>query len=305
MRSRDSLVLLSMASLLLTRVACGQIQIPPPAELLALNQESATRSGVSGLSAGLAPVLDTGAVLVYPGAPVVHSRGAILALLNDQPAASTRIQWDAVFAELSVDSSFAVMYGTTVRLSVRRDTAADAGRFESAWRRRADGSWKIVALCFAAVPKASEIVLQKSGGVTDVSLPPLPRTDRFARADYEFSDRAGIAGVAAAFGEFAAPDASTFGGRPGPFTRGPGNIRHAMELSGAGSSRWKWWPVFATGDPAGNLGATVGEAEIRWTGEDGKDEVFYSAYLTLWRRMPDGSIRFIADAGGQRPAPAR
>jgi hypothetical protein len=44
----------------------------------------------------------------------------------------------------------------------------------------------------------------------------------------------------------------------------------------------------------------VGEATIRVI-RGGNPGTFYSKYLTVWRRMPDGSIRFLVDGGNARP----
>jgi ketosteroid isomerase-like protein len=48
--------------------------------------------------------------------------------------------------------------------------------------------------------------------------------------------------------------------------------------------------------PSGDLGCTVGEAQIATLKR-------YSKYLTIWRRQADGSWKFVADGGNARPAP--
>ena len=57
----------------------------------------------------------------------------------------------------------------------------------------------------------------------------------------------------------------------------------------------EWWPVAAEIAPSGDLGCTVGEARIPSLNH-------YSKYLTIWRRQPDGTWKFVADGGNVRPA---
>jgi ketosteroid isomerase-like protein len=40
----------------------------------------------------------------------------------------------------------------------------------------------------------------------------------------------------------------------------------------------------------------VGEASIR-------TRHYYSKYLTVWKRQPDGAWKFVADGGNERPGP--
>jgi hypothetical protein len=54
------------------------------------------------------------------------------------------------------------------------------------------------------------------------------------------------------------------------------------------------------GDSTGGVGVTIGEAEIR-DSVAGHEQIELTEYMTLWRRLPDGRIRFIADAGNARP----
>jgi ketosteroid isomerase-like protein len=47
---------------------------------------------------------------------------------------------------------------------------------------------------------------------------------------------------------------------------------------------------------SGDLAVTVGLSKIS-TGSD----AYIGKYLTVWRRQPDGSVRFILDSGNDRP----
>jgi ketosteroid isomerase-like protein len=72
-----------------------------------------------------------------------------------------------------------------------------------------------------------------------------------------------------------------------------------MLESPAAKAKWEWHPVYSEGSAAGDLGFTVGEATIAVPGASGVTE-YKSKYLTIWRRQPDGSIRYIVDGGNDR-----
>jgi ketosteroid isomerase-like protein len=120
----------------------------------------------------------------------------------------------------------------------------------------------------------------------------------FAQADVAFAKMAAASGAPAAFGAFAAPDAMTLPGT-GEIVIGPAAINARMLESPAAKAKWEWHPVYSEGSSAGDLGFTVGEATIAIPGANGVTE-YKSKYLTIWRRQPDGSIRFIVDGGNDR-----
>jgi ketosteroid isomerase-like protein len=136
--------------------------------------------------------------------------------------------------------------------------------------------------------------------------PPLDRTHpslSFAEADSAFAAQAERLGAEKAFAAYAAVDAVTFP-PGGVLTRGPEAIGRAVRDDGV-PSHWAWWPVAAGGSDGGDLGFTVGEAEIRAAEPTAGGGVYYGKYLTLWRRDDQGRIRFLADGGSPRPIPVR
>jgi len=53
----------------------------------------------------------------------------------------------------------------------------------------------------------------------------------------------------------------------------------------------------------GDLGFTVGEAEIHTVAPDGAPRTSYTKYLTVWRRTDAGEWRYVIDGGNDRPQP--
>src|SRR5438093_831733 len=101
-------------------------------------------------------------------------------------------------------------------------------------------------------------------------------------------------GAKNAFLAFATEEAMSFGGGT-QMTQGRQAIGAGFDGFPAGAVL-EWWPVAAEIAPSGDLGCTVGEATIASLNH-------YSKYLTIWRRQPDGTWKFVADGGNLRPAP--
>lgn len=71
-----------------------------------------------------------------------------------------------------------------------------------------------------------------------------------------------------------------------------------------GPSTLRWKPVMARLAASGDFGFTTGPWQVSFTGRDGKPATVYGDYATLWHRLPDGSWRWLLDAGVPHERPA-
>lgn len=270
----------------------AQSQDSAGALLLAERGVSAA-SDRSGLGTALGDVLHPEAVLVWPGAPVAAGADA-RRLLGAQPLLdSLRVNWQPLGVELARDSSLGVTWGVAMVTARAAPAPPQVGRYIAVWRT--DGSrWGIAALLLAGpFPSATTAA---SAGVS-------PRRARaaatgpagpFVDADLAFARLAGDSGAGVAFERWAAPEVVMVDGA-GLLVRGPAAVGALV----AGPASWRWHPVAAGAAETGDLGWTVGEAVIAPPG----GAPLHSKYLTIWRRLPDGAIRFLTDGGNARPAP--
>lgn len=280
----------------------------PAAGVIQADRALAEAIASRGLESALRDALAESATVLVEGAPVVTGRQHALALLVAQPQlARLRVRPMMLVATISGDGGFGVSYGNEL-VSARGaagDSAPRVARYINVWRRMTDSSWKIVARVDAGLLAPDSAVLPAS----IAELPPArsdlllrPMRD-FATADASFARMAGEQGAPAAFGHWAAADGVTFG--PGSVINiGPASIRESFAASPASQALWKWAPVVAGASADGTLAFTIGEASIKPPGVSDAD-AFLSKYLTVWRRQPDGSIRYIVDAGNSRPALTR
>jgi hypothetical protein len=114
-----------------------------------------------------------------------------------------------------------------------------------------------------------------------------PRAQALEQADLAFARDVAARGVDA-WVEWFEPEGWQWG-KDGP-VRGPEAIRAFMApLLGAGKLDWR--PVASALAPGGKLGYTVGT----WTFAG--ERAARGAYVTIWRRQPDGSWKVLFDTG--------
>jgi ketosteroid isomerase-like protein len=135
--------------------------------------------------------------------------------------------------------------------------------------------------------------------------PPLPVNDGsfphalapVVMAEHAFASYSIEHGMKAAFLAFAAPDAIIF-------RRTPVNAVEAWtQTNPAPTGLLTWYPTYADVSRAGDLGWTTGPYEFREKPED-KQAAGNGHYVTLWRRQPDGTFKFVLDFGIRHDAPA-
>ena len=294
----------------MTRLAAGLIalaaftlpaaaQTPSPRTSLIQADQAASQAVLHrGIIDGLSGVLDDSAVFLYEGAQVTSGKERIIRLLTAQRSMiPARMQWFPVIVAIAQDGHFGVTSGATA-LGVSGqppDSTLHFGHYIAAWRRAENGPWRIVALLENGLADPDSLVLPEpwrlDPGPVAISASGRP----FAQADLEFARLAADSGAPLAFYRWAAPDMTTPPGT-GIVVVGPAAMRARMEGGPLAKAAWEWHPVWSAAAESGDLAVTVGLSRIS-TGSD----AYIGKYLTVWRRQPDGSIRFILDSGNDRP----
>jgi ketosteroid isomerase-like protein len=113
-------------------------------------------------------------------------------------------------------------------------------------------------------------------------------------AERAFAADAAQRGWAAAFRSYAAPDAITLS--PDPINA----HEQLAQFQGDGETNLDWRPAYAGISRGGDFGFTTGPFQFR--GREG----IVGHYFTVWKRQPDGSWKWIFDAGTdvRDPGPA-
>ena len=229
------------------------------------------------------------ATYLHPGAPLVHGKDAIRAVLAAAPEAGP-VTWTPAFADVSDDGTLGYTYGWT-------QVAEQRGKYLACWRRRADGPWRVSAYARTTLGPMAAGSAATSAPASGPRPPIRGHADshELLAADSAFAAMSVAQGARAAFLSFAADDAVLL-------SPGAAPMKHGREAIGAAFAEFpadavlEWAPVAADIAASGDLGCTVGEALVRARGS-------YSKYLTIWKRQPDGAWKFVADGGNARPAP--
>jgi ketosteroid isomerase-like protein len=64
-----------------------------------------------------------------------------------------------------------------------------------------------------------------------------------------------------------------------------------------------WTPVKADMAASGDLGYTYGNYVFKSKNKDGKIEISYGKYMSVWKKQKDGSWKVVVDMGNSSPAP--
>ena len=114
------------------------------------------------------------------------------------------------------------------------------------------------------------------------------------QADRDFAARAAMAGLQAAFVEYAAPDALIFRAGKGPIR---GRAAIGESFAGAGQAALSWAPEAAEVAASGELAYTWGWYTFTADGQSSTGN-----YVSIWRQV-DGRWRYVVDLGVPAPRP--
>ena len=123
-----------------------------------------------------------------------------------------------------------------------------------------------------------------------------------AHMEDAFCAMAQAKGLLAAFEHFAAPDVAFIDTDPRKF-RGLAAVRARIGPDQPGVTL-TWSAAFTDVSADGMLGYNYGRYESRRAGANGQASVHTGWFLTIWKRQPDGSWKYVMDTGApDRPAP--
>ncbi len=119
--------------------------------------------------------------------------------------------------------------------------------------------------------------------------------DVLKEADRAFAKMGHEKGPGPAFQAFAAPSVTLLNAAGPPVT--PEQLGKRFPAG----AQFEWAPDEAVISAGGDLGYTLGHATVTMPGKDGKLETSKSRYITVWKKQPDGSWKFILDGGVDAP----
>jgi ketosteroid isomerase-like protein len=141
----------------------------------------------------------------------------------------------------------------------------------------------------------------------ETSAPPVGKEilkAELAKMEDAFCAMAKEKGIRAAFEYYAAPDVAFIDTDPRQF-RGLAAVRARIGPDRPGATL-TWSALFTDVSDDGTLGYNWGRYEAHFPGPDGQENIRTGFFLTIWKRQPDGTWRYVMDNGApDRPAPGK
>src|SRR3989441_11901493 len=263
-----------------------------------------------GLPPAFRDMLDEHVVFLDPGERLLFGRAATRAMLGSEGVSASATQdWRAVRVDVSADGGAGYTFGfgsATGPFGPGGAARTLPATYIAYWRKNPTGAWKVAA--YVRVFQRITAPADPPAGFESPARPHrhFPNQDpASARRAVMDADRAFAArGISddgpTAFGGYAATDGAILSGQPG-IIYGPAAIRSHFEANFPATGRILWRPVAGDVAAGGDLGFTVGEAEIHTVAPDGAPRTSYTKYLTVWRRTDAGEWRYVIDGGNDRP----
>jgi ketosteroid isomerase-like protein len=144
-------------------------------------------------------------------------------------------------------------------------------------------------------------------GLPVTARPASPATKELLKAEVAAMEDAFCAlarekGIRAAFEHYAAPDVAFVDTDPRRY-RGLAAVRERLGPDRPGVSL-TWSALFTDVSDDGTLGYNWGRYEWRGPGADSRPVVRTGFFLTIWKRQPDGTWRYVMDNGAPDRPPA-
>jgi ketosteroid isomerase-like protein len=177
------------------------------------------------------------------------------------------------------------------------------GVYLLAWKKQR-GEWKVAALVENGAQSAPNVAqyLSAQPALEKASRADIERARaEIIRTDSNFSALSEAKWPGEAFATYIAADGSLLF-LLGIDLKGKAVVREAFGEKPSGATL-VWKPVKAEMSASCDLGFTIGSAVSKRTDAEGKLQVGYTQYLTVWKKQPDGSWKFVLDGGNPAPAP--
>ena len=258
-------------------------------------------------------MLDEDVIFLDPGERTLFDKAGALAMLaSDGVSAAATQGWRAVRVDVSADGGSGYTYGFGSMAGPFGPGGAARtlpAKYVAYWRKSPTGAWRVAAYVRVfqrlTTPAEPPVGFESPGARRHRQFPnqdPARARRAVMDADRAFAARAVSDDVPTAFADYAATDGAILSGQPG-IVYGPDAIRSHFRANFPAKGRILWRPVAGDVAAGGDLGFTVGEAEIHTMGPDGTSRTSYSKYLTIWRRADAGQWRYVIDGGNDRPQP--
>lgn len=283
----------------------GSYSVEEEKKLLDIDREFSQLLKKRGPEEAIHNYLNDNAVILPLKSHPVHGKASILKLIKKNRLAinKKRLLWEPIFMAVSESQDFGYTYGQYEQIQ-NNTTGHKTGQlnyYVSVWKKGLDRKWKVIF----NIGLIDEVNSQEDS----ISVFQIKRFNSLEKelitTDIEFSNMSLKRGSIEAFYNFISDEGLCFSDEGSPPARKE-TFRELMDKrkneKGSNSLQLSWKPLFAYVSSAGDLGYTLGKhTSILFTTDD-KKAIRTGYYLTIWKKQPDGTWRFVFDMGNQLPS---
>jgi ketosteroid isomerase-like protein len=156
-----------------------------------------------------------------------------------------------------------------------------------------------IAVALTLLASLVAISMGQAGQNSDQTKP-AASNETLMQVDQQFAKMAADSGIGQAFAFFAADSAAMLRRGSAPIV-GRDAIRELYTDTTGAVLRWA--PYFADIAASGDLGYTLGKSQFIYKDSTGAEKTSHGYYVTIWKRQPDGSWKYVLDTGVSAPPP--
>jgi ketosteroid isomerase-like protein len=308
MKTHALILFLLLALTLVSAAPTAEAGEDAAVSLIEADQQLSKAWAARGAAEAVSEFATDETAMLAAGANLITGREKIRAHMASEPQWSIS-NWQMLKAEVSGAADLGYTFGA---FQYSENNKKGHAAYFFTWRKPTGGAWKLAAIVrnpASEPPTATAKTYSKSasaykssayksgGGKADVE----SAREAIMKADSDFSMLSVERGAAAAFSWYIA-DEGTLLWVSGQGIKGKAAIEAAFQ-PGPRKATLVWKPSFGFMSASADLGYTIGLSENRVEAADGKQQVRYGKYLTVWKKQTDGSWKFVIDGGNSTPPP--
>jgi ketosteroid isomerase-like protein len=267
--------------------------------LLDIDREFSKSASAKGLSQAILEVLsEDGVMLPRDGHPVMGKEAfKELTLMIPRMDLDKLSQWEPLRVGMAAAGDLGYTFGRYVLpgSEPNEGKAKSYGYYASLWKKKKDGTWKIVfnrGLLLIKFPNEKPPDLNSTRSLGE-------EKQTLVRTELAFSDFAGKNGIPSAFYNFIAEDGIALSSTGPPNTKDTFRKQMDRENKSPSKTRLEWKPIFTEVSESGDIGYNFGPFKYTAVNAEGKEQFLFGYFMTIWKKRPDGSWRFVFDGGNQ------
>lgn len=276
--------------------------------LLEKDSDIAAASAKEGILQAFYPFLTAQSLLFPENGYPVYGDAACKKIMNrtDKNSGQGNLQWEPLFADVSAAGDLGYTHGRFKRPKIDKDgkETMEYSYYGTIWQKDARGEWKIAVsqgLVLLTVPGQPPAVNRMD------TVKPGETTKQVVETEHAFSEYSVKHGIPEAFYRFIADDGIALSAAGPP--RSKESYARAIEAAkgkketAKPKSLLKWKPFFSHVAVSGDMAYNYGPYEYTANGANGEKKSYYGYFITVWKKQPDNTWKFVFDGGQTAPGP--